>query len=98
LVLDPDRATLNERLDARLTRMVDAGALDEVARLVARDLPPATPAMRALGVAPFAAHLRGELALEDALARAQRDTRRYAKRQATWFRHQAADWERVVDA
>ena len=98
LVLDPDRATLNERLDARLTRMVEAGALDEVARLVARDLPPAAPATKALGLAPFAAHLRRELTLEAALARAQSDTRRYAKRQATWFRHQAADWERVVDA
>jgi tRNA dimethylallyltransferase len=96
LVLDPERATLNERLDARLTRMVEAGALDEVARLVSRDLPSAAPAMKALGVSPFAAHLRGELTLDDAIAQAQRDTRRYAKRQATWFRHQATDWERII--
>jgi tRNA dimethylallyltransferase len=95
LALDPDRATLNQRLDARLTRMVDDGALDEVARLVARDLPLAAPAMKALGVAPFSAHLRGDLTRDEAIALAQRDTRRYAKRQATWFRHQAADWERL---
>jgi tRNA dimethylallyltransferase len=96
LVLDPDRATLNERLDARLTRMVEKGALDEVGRLVSRDLPSAAPAMKALGVAPFSAHLRGEITLDDALTLAQRDTRRYAKRQATWFRHQATDWGRII--
>jgi tRNA dimethylallyltransferase len=95
LVLDPDRATLNQHLDTRLARMARTGAFDEVARLVARGLPGSNPAMKALGVAPFSAHLRGEIGLEDALARAQRDTRRYAKRQATWFRHQAADWERI---
>ena len=95
-VIDPDRATLNADLDARLLRMVDAGALDEVTRLAARGLPPSAPAMKALGVAPFATYLRGEISLDAALALAQRDTRRYAKRQATWFRHQAADWERVM--
>ncbi len=95
LVIDPDRETLNQRLDARLREMANAGALDEVASLVARDLAPTAPAMKALGVAPFAAHLRAELSLDGALALAQRDTRRYAKRQATWFRNQAADWERV---
>jgi tRNA dimethylallyltransferase len=95
LVLDPERATLNERLDARLTRMVADGALDEVARLSARDLPPTAPALKALGVASFAAHLHGDMSLVEALTVAQRDTRRYAKRQTTWFRHQAADWERI---
>jgi tRNA dimethylallyltransferase len=95
LVLDPERASLNDRLDARLDRMVASGALHEVAALVARDLAPTTPAMKALGVTPFAAHLRGETSLADALALAQRDTRRYAKRQATWFRHQAPDWKWV---
>ena len=95
LAIDPDRATLNASLDARLARMVEDGALDEVARLVVRDLPPTAPAMKALGVQPFAAHLSGEIGLDEALAIAQRDTRRYAKRQATWLRHQAADWERV---
>ncbi len=94
VVIDPDRAMLNDHLDARLRAMVSGGALDEVARLVARGLPPAAPATKALGVRPFATHLCGETSLEDAMALAQRDTRRYAKRQTTWFRHQAADWER----
>ena len=95
LVLDPDRAVLNARLDARLVRMAATGAFEEVAALVARKLPPALPAMKALGVAPFAAALRGELSHEAALARAQLDTRQYAKRQATWFKRQAVDWERA---
>ena len=94
-MFEPDRATLNEDLDARLIRMVEAGALNEVSRLVARDLPTTTPSIRALGVVPFAAHLRGETGLDEALALAQRDTRRYAKRQITWFRHQASNWNRV---
>ncbi len=96
VVLDPDRADLNERLDARLRAMVNAGALDEVARLAQRHLPADAPAMKALGVIPFAAHLRGEIGLTEALVLAQRDTRRYAKRQVTWFRHQALDWGRAV--
>jgi tRNA dimethylallyltransferase len=76
--------------------MVEDGALLEVERLLARDLPPASPALKALGVAAFAACLRGELSLEAATARAQMETRRYAKRQLTWFRHQAPDWPRIV--
>ena len=95
LILEPPRNELYARCDTRLAAMLDAGALDEVAALVARDLPPALPAMKALGVAPFAAHLRGDLTLAEALAAAQRDTRRYAKRQTTWFRNQTPDWERV---
>ena len=50
------------------------------------------PAMRAHGVPGLLAHLRGEISLEEAIARGQGDTRRYAKRQFTWFRHQLADW------
>jgi tRNA dimethylallyltransferase len=92
LVLDPERSALNRRLDARVDAMVREGALDEVARLAARGLPPDQPIMKALGVAPFAACLRGEIDVAEAVAQVQRDTRRYAKRQATWFRHQAGDW------
>jgi len=53
--------------------------------------------MKALGVAPLAAHLRGEMTLDKALARARQDTRRYAKRQLTWFRNQVPDWPRLAD-
>ena len=94
LVLTPPRETLYARCDSRLAAMVEAGALDEVARLVARALDPRLSAMKALGLAPFAAHLRGERSLPEALDQARQDTRRYAKRQLTWFRHQTPDWPR----
>ena len=54
------------------------------------------PAMRAHGVPGLMAHLRGEIDLEEAITRGQGDTRRYAKRQFTWFRHQLADWTWVA--
>jgi len=100
LVLEPPRAALYARCDARLAAMVEAGALDEVARLLERGLDPVLPAMKALGVPPFAAHLRGELSLAEAMEQARQDTRRYAKRQLTWFRHQTPEWPRfeTIDA
>lgn len=96
IIVEPSREELYRRCDARLANMVEAGALNEVATLMARALPPSSPILKALGVAPFAAHLRGELTLAQALTQAQTDTRRYAKRQLTWFRNQTPDWERVI--
>jgi tRNA dimethylallyltransferase len=88
LLLAPPREDLYRSCDARLIKMLEQGALAEVEALTALDLDPALPVMKALGVAEFAAHLRGEISLADALALAQQSTRRYAKRQTTWFRHQ----------
>jgi tRNA dimethylallyltransferase len=96
VALEPPRPWLYARCDARLETMVHEGALDEVAALAARDLDPALPAMKAVGVRELAAHLRGELTLPDAIAAAQQETRRYAKRQATWMRGQMADWPRLT--
>jgi len=95
VVVDPPRAALYNRCDARLADMIGRGALEEVAALLARNLSPALPAMKALGVQPLAAHLRGEVSLVEALEAASGDTRRFAKRQITWFRHQTPDWPRV---
>ena len=75
--------------------MVKAGALDEVRTLLARGLDPELPALKAVGVREFGAHLRGETTLDDALDRARRETRRLAKRQLTWFRNQTPDWTTV---
>jgi tRNA dimethylallyltransferase len=97
-VLEPPRDVLYAHCDARLAAMVGGGALEEVARLVGRRLDASRPIMKALGVAPLAAHLRGEISQEAALARACQDTRRYAKRQITWFRNQAPDWPRAANA
>jgi tRNA dimethylallyltransferase len=96
VALEPPRAALYDRCDARLDAMVAAGALDELAPLLARNLDPDLPLMKAVGVRELAAHLRGEANLRDAIAAAQQETRRYAKRQATWMRGRMADWPRLT--
>jgi tRNA dimethylallyltransferase len=95
VVLDPPRADLYARCDARLSVMVEHGALDEVRAMEARGLDPSLPALKAVGYREFAAHLRGETTLDQALDAARQETRRYAKRQLTWFRNQTPEWERV---
>lgn len=97
LFLAPDRALLRERIDARFRTMMAAGALNEVAALHERRLDPMLPVMRAHGVPGLIAHLDGSVSLEDAIVRGQADTRAYAKRQFTWFRHQMGDAWRWVD-
>lgn len=97
LFLAPDRALLRERIDTRFRTMIAAGALDEVAALRARRLDPLLPVMRAHGVPGLIAHLDGALSLEEAIVRGQADTRAYAKRQFTWFRHQMGEEWRWVD-
>ncbi len=93
--LAPERDELYARIDARFDAMLDAGALGEVERLAARHLDPLLPAMKAHGVPALIRHLRGELSLDDAAAIGRADTRHYAKRQFTWFRHQLPDFEWV---
>lgn len=93
--LAPDRPALRERIDGRFEAMIEAGALEEVRALAARRLDPALPIMRAHGVPPLIAHLEGRISLAEAIARGQADTRAYAKRQFTWFRHQMPGFEPV---
>jgi tRNA dimethylallyltransferase len=92
----PDRAALYARIDARFSAMIAAGALDEVRLLAARRLDPLLPAMKAHGVPWLIRHLAGEITLEEAADHARLDTRHYAKRQFTWFRHQLGDWPRIA--
>ena len=87
VLLAPERAGLVAAIEARFADMLRQGAAQEVAALLARELPPALPAMRAHGVPELAAHLRGETGLAEAAARAIRAQQRYSKRQATWFAH-----------
>ena len=91
--LDVAREELRRRIDARFLAMMDEGALDEVAALRGRRLDPLLPVMRAHGVPGLIARLDGAIGLDEAIRRGQGDTRRYAKRQVTWFRHQMGpDW------
>jgi tRNA dimethylallyltransferase len=95
LFLNPERDELYARIDARFAAMLDAGALEEVAALGARKLDPLLPAMKAHGVPGLLRHLRGEITLEQAAEIGRADTRHYAKRQFTWFRHQLPEFEWV---
>ena len=88
ILLAPARDQLYAACDARLTRMIETGALAEAAALAARGLDPELPAMKAVGLPELWSYLRGDMPLGEAIAAAQRATRRYAKRQMTWFRHQ----------
>jgi tRNA dimethylallyltransferase len=100
LFLEPDRDELYARIDARFAAMLKAGALEEVAALAARKLDPLLPAMKAHGVPTLIRHLRGEIALDEAATIGRADTRHYAKRQFTWFRHQLPEfhWVKAEEA
>ena len=88
VLMMPPREVLYAACDARFSAMIAAGAIDEATALTARGLAPDLPAMKAVGVPELLRHLRGETSLAEAVAAGQRATRRYAKRQMTWFRHQ----------
>ncbi len=92
LFLAPEREELRRRIDVRFLAMMENGALEEVRGLAARGLDPMLPVMRAHGVPGLLAHLRGEITLDEAIAKGQADTRAYSKRQFTWFRHQLGGW------
>ena len=98
LVVAPEREPLYAAIDARFELMIGEGALEEVTALLALGLDPGLPAMRAHGVRELGAYLAGASNLENAVAKAKTETRRYAKRQMTWARRFMADWEWAPDA
>ncbi len=87
-----ERAELVRRIETRFAAMLQAGAPEEVRLLATRHLDPSLPAMKAHGVPWLIRHFNGEITIEEAAAGAVMDTRRYAKRQLTWFRNQMPDW------
>ena len=96
LFLAPERDQLYARIDARFDAMLAAGALEEVAALAGRRLDPLLPAMKAHGVPVLIRHLKGEISRDEAADIGRADTRHYAKRQFTWFRHQLPEFEWVT--
>ena len=99
LLLLPPRDWLYRRCDSRFAGMVPDGGVKEVEALLARRLNPSLPVMRAIGVPELSSYIRGEVRLETAIAAGQQATRRYAKRQYTWFAHQPPpDWPRLGEA
>jgi tRNA dimethylallyltransferase len=91
-----ERDKLARRIDARFDAMIDAGAVEEVRALMARNLDPSLPAMKAHGVPWLIRQLKGEITLQQAVEGAKRDTRQYTKRQATWFRNQLPEFAWVA--
>jgi tRNA dimethylallyltransferase len=89
VILELDRDRLDERIDARVDAMVERGLVEEVERLLERGFGPGDPGMTGTGYREVAASLRGEMSLEEALDRMRLQTRQYARRQITWFRHQS---------
>jgi tRNA dimethylallyltransferase len=98
LVVAPERETVYAAIDARFDTMMKAGALDEVRGLLALGLDQGLPAMRAHGVRELGAYLAGNSSLDQAVAKAKTESRRYAKRQMTWLRRFMMDWQWVPDA
>jgi tRNA dimethylallyltransferase len=99
LLLLPPRKWLYARCDDRFGRMIDQGAVTEVEALLSRKLNPNLPVMRAIGVRELSAYLLGQVSLDQAISAGQQATRRYAKRQYTWFAHQPpVDWPRFQEA
>jgi tRNA dimethylallyltransferase len=95
LLVMPDRDLVGSRIEARFDAMLAEGAVEEVRKLLACGFSDELPIMRALGVAPLAAHVRGELQLDAAAAAAKLETRQYAKRQATWWRRNMRSWRSI---
>ena len=93
--LTPPRAALYKKIDRRFEGMLMQGAVEEARALVARDLNPELPAMKALGMPSIAAFVRGEISAEEAAESAKRESRRYAKRQFTWIGRQFPFWPRI---
>ncbi|TNB46640.1 tRNA (adenosine(37)-N6)-dimethylallyltransferase MiaA [Martelella lutilitoris] len=99
VVILPERPVLHDRINRRFSAMLDEGAVEEVRSLLALDLAPEMPVMRAIGVREIAAMLNGEMDRETVIERASAATRQYAKRQMTWFRNQmGVDWKRLDPA
>ena len=97
-VMLPEREALYARIEERYSDMLEFGGLEEAKIMRAMELDPSLPAMKAIGLPPLIEFIEGKISYEEAVSRAQRDTRRFAKRQFTWFRGQAKHWYCVKNA
>lgn len=93
--IEMPRDILYQRINIRFEKMIERGALDEVATLAKRCLSPELPIMRAHGLPELMAYLRDEMTLEDAILQGQQNSRKYAKRQLTWMRNQFPHAEQI---
>jgi len=91
IVLEVERVVLRERIAERFDMMMEAGWLDEIRWLKGQDVGEMHPAMRAVGYRQLLSHLDGECSLDEAIRDGITATRRYAKRQQTWFANQTTE-------
>ena len=98
VLLDLPRDEMDRRIDERVGGMLERGLVEEVEGLLAAGYSGDAPGMTGTGYREIAAYLRGEVSLEDAIAQVRSATRRYARRQLTWFRHQLPESVHRVDA
>ena len=96
-VLIPDRSALYKRINARFENMITSGGLNEAKSVFAKNYDNSLPIMKAIGVRQLHGYFAGDTNLDDSIALASRDTRRFAKRQLTWFRGQARNWQNVTN-
>ena len=96
IALVPPRAVVYAAIERRFDDMMAKGALQEVEALLERDLDPELTAMKAVGVRELAAHIKGDISLQDAVESAKRSTRNYAKRQLTWLRTQSGSDAKIL--
>ena len=98
ILIEPDRAELDRRIERRFAAMLDEGAVDEVRSLLALGLDAAKPAMKAIGVREIGALIAGAATHAETVENARIATRQYAKRQSTWFRNQTGpEWQKISD-
>ncbi len=97
-VLLREREELYERINDRYVKMIENGGLEEAKNIQKLALDTDLPAMKAIGLPPLLRYLDGKLSYENAINEAKRDTRRFAKRQFTWFRGQTKHWYCVKNA
>ncbi len=96
--IHPPREKLYAIINQRFEHMLETGAVEEVKKLLAFEVPAAHPMMKALGVPEIAAYLKGKKTREEAIAKAQQMSRNYAKRQITWFKNQLSELKEVDSA
>ena len=94
-VVGMDRDLLNTRIERRATQMLESGAVDEV-RAVLAGYAPDSPAMKAIGAREIAAHITDHIPLDETREQLVTATRRYAKRQRTWFRNNMQGWTPIA--
>jgi tRNA dimethylallyltransferase len=94
-VLLPERQKLYDAINNRFDLMMEKGLLNEAERIFSKNIDPGLPIMKAIGLREFFPYFRGDISLDEAVDLAKRNSRRFAKRQFTWFRGQLKNWNEI---